>query len=120
MEREPEPEELDCYAKESALYDSESYVNPGKDFRQVTLSTFSTQKNHSDCTTETGLKEVQMRSPTGRLYETWEPCWASLHLAVAARGPEHMKDIKKDLVAERMHTYFSYFILLSYWFNVYN
>lgn len=45
MGRQPETEKLDCSRKDSAFYGSESYGESGKDFREVTWSTFSTQKN---------------------------------------------------------------------------
>lgn len=58
-------EMLDCYTKESAFYESESSGEPVKGFVEVTLSTFFIQKKHSGCTAETGLAEVQTKSPSG-------------------------------------------------------
>ena len=53
-----------------------------KDFTEVTLSTFFTQKDHSGCTVEARLEEVEAESPLGL-------CWVSLNLSVAAVGLEH-------------------------------
>lgn len=91
--RGTETEELDCYAKESAWSESESYKEPVKDFREVTLSTFSTQKDHSSCTAETRLEEVHTESRKllwVAVYKSWELIWGSPHGAVAAMGLEHV------------------------------
>lgn len=91
--RGTETEELDCSTKESAWSESESYREPVKDFREVTLSTFSTQKDHSSCKAETRLEEVHTESGKPlwvAVYKSWELIWGSPHVAVAAMGLERV------------------------------
>lgn len=86
---------------------------PVKDFREVTLSTFSTQKNLSGCTAEISLGEVQTRSPPGWLYESWEQCWESLNLAVAAMRLEHTWKRFKSIWWQSACVFF-WFVLYHY------
>lgn len=108
----PETDALVCYIKEATLYESESSGEPMKDIREVTLSAFSTQKDHSACTIKARLEELQIRGRKPLCIVLGEP-----KLVNGNNGTGTYKKYIKELMAGYMHI-FLICILLLYRANV--
>ena len=104
----PETDALVCYIKEPTLYESESSGEPMKDIREVTLSAFSTQKDHSGCTVKGRLEELQIRGRKSLCVVLGEPKFVN----GSNETGTYKKYIQEELMAGYMHIFLICILLL--------